>query len=272
MNDNLSSYKKSNFAGAFFFLPKEKKRALGCVYTFCRIADDIADEGFTDAKERFASLRTELDNIYKGKAQSDMGKQLCPVVKNFSIPKQYFSDLIEGCEKDLQPALRYETFGDLQWYTYRVASVVGLMCIKIFGYKNKKTEDYAVALGHAVQLTNIIRDAAEDAKINRIYIPKQDMETFGVSQDDILQLKDTRKTRALLFFEAQRAQELFIKAENMLPKEDFKSMLAARAMGNIYKAILNKLIARPCRLSDKKIKLSKVEKLAILFKTWRNRL
>lgn len=272
MGDNLSSYKKSNFAGAFFFLSKQKKQALGCVYAFCRLADDIVDEGLPDAKERLASLRTELDNIYNANAKTDLGRQLARAVKNFSIPKQYFSDLIEGCERDLQPAVRYETFGDLQWYTYRVAAVVGLMCIKIFGYKNKETQNYAVALGHAVQLTNIIRDVAEDAKINRIYIPKQDMEIFGVSQEDILQLKDTRKTAALLFFEAQKAQEMFTKAEQILPKEDFKSMLAARAMGNIYKAILNKLMARPCRLGDKKIKLNKVEKLVILFKTWRNRL
>ena len=270
MNDNLTSYKQSNFAGAFFFLSKTKKQALQSVYAFCRVADDIVDEGFEDAKERLITLRTELDNIYQNKPQTDLGKQLCPVVRDFSIPKQYFSDLIDGCKKDLQPALRYETFGDLQWYTYRVASTVGLMCIQIFGYKNEKTKDYAIALGHAVQLTNIIRDIAEDAKINRIYIPKQDMETFGVTQEDILQLKDTQKTRALLFFEAKKAREMFSKAEKMLPKEDSKSMLAARAMGNIYKAILNKLISRPCRLSDKKIKLNKVEKIIILFKTWRN--
>ena len=143
---------------------------------------------------------------------------------------------------------------------------------KIFGYKKERTEKYAVALGYAVQLTNIIRDVGEDAKINRIYIPKLDMESFGVKEEDILRLKDNRRTKALLFFETQKAQELFIQAEKLLPKEDFKAMLPARAMGNTYKAILAKLIARPCRLGDKKIKLSKIEKIKILFNTWRNRL
>ena len=272
MSDSLPSYKKSNFAGAFFFLPKEKKQALSAVYGFCRLADDIVDENFPDAEQKLTDLRRELDNIFNGKAQTPMGKELARAVKKYPLKKEYFSDLIDGCQRDLQKPVRYESFGDLQWYTYRVAGTVGLMCISIFGYKNEKTPLYAETLGHAVQLTNIIRDITEDAKTGRIYIPRQDMENFGVTQEDILQLKDTRKTRALLFFEAQKAQELFLKAENMLPKEDFSSLLAARAMGNIYKAILNKLLARPCRLGDKKIKLSKAEKFIILFKTWRKHL
>ncbi len=272
MNDNIPAYKKSNFGGAFFFLSKEKKQALSIVYAFCRLADDIVDEGFKDAEERLSDLRQELDDIYKGSPKTDLGRELQKTVEDFKLPKEYFSDLIEGCAKDLQTPVRYESFGDLQWYMYRVACVVGLICIEIFGYKNEKTKQYAITLGYAVQLTNIIRDINEDAKINRIYIPKQDMESFGVTEEDILKQKDTRKTRALLFFEAQKAQELFNQAQKALPKEDFKNMLAARAMGNTYKAILEKLLARPCRLGDKKIKLSKIEKLLILLKTWRNRL
>lgn len=272
MSDNTPAYKKSNFGGAFFFLPEEKRRALSSVYDFCRLADDIVDEDYPDAEQRLRNLRKELDNLYAGSAETDIGRELAGAVKRFNIPKEYFADLIEGCERDLKTPVRYETFGDLQWYMYRVAGTVGLMCIHIFGYKNERTEKYAAALGYAVQLTNIIRDVAEDAKINRIYIPKRDMDSFGVKEEDILLLKDNRRTRALLFFEAQKAQELFIQASQLLPKEDFKAMLPARAMGNTYKAILQKLIARPCRLGDKKIKLNKIEKLLILFKTWRNRL
>ena len=268
----MPAYKKSNFGGAFFFLSKEKKQALSIIYAFCRLADDIVDEGFSDAKQKLDDLRKELDNVYEGCPKTELGKELLKAVKPFNIPKQYLSDLLDGCERDLKTPVRYESFGDLQWYMYRVASTVGLMCIKIFGYKNERTEKYAVALGYAVQLTNIVRDAAEDAKINRIYIPKQDLESFGVKEEDILKLKDNRRTKALLFFEAQKAQELFIQAEKLLPKEDFKAMLPARAMGNTYKAILAKLIARPCRLDDKKIKLNKIEKIRILFNTWRNRI
>ena len=268
----MPAYKKSNFGGAFFFLPKEKKQALSVIYAFCRLADDIVDEGFSDTEQKLADLRKELDNVYADCPQTELGQELSKAVKRFNIPKQYLSDLLDGCERDLKTPVRYESFGDLQWYMYRVASSVGLMCIKIFGYKNERTEKYAVALGYAVQLTNIIRDVGEDAKINRIYIPKLDMESFGVKEEDILRLKDNRRTKALLFFETQKAQELFIQAEKLLPKEDFKAMLPARAMGNTYKAILAKLIARPCRLGDKKIKLSKIEKIKILFNTWRNRL
>lgn len=272
MNDTTPAYKKSNFGGAFFFLPEEKRRALGSVYDFCRLADDIVDENFPDAEQRLQALKSELDALYEGRAKSELGRELAEAVKRFNIPKQYFAELIEGCARDLKTPVRYESSGDLEWYMYRVAGTVGLMCIHVFGYKNKRTEKYAAALGYAVQLTNIIRDVDEDAKINRIYIPKRDMEDFGVTEQDILTLKDNRKTRALLFFEAQKAQELFLKAERLLPKEDFKAMLPARAMGNTYKAILQKLLRRPCRLGDKKIKLSKIEKFFILFKTWRNRL
>lgn len=272
MNDNITAYKKSNFGGAFFFLPKEKRQALGVVYAFCRLADDIVDENFDDAPQRLKALREELDFIYSGSPKTALGIELKKAVEKFKLPKEYFSDLIDGCTRDLQTPVRYESFGDLQWYLYRVACVVGLMCIHIFGYKNEKTKQYALTLGYAVQLTNIVRDVDEDARINRIYIPKQDMEAFGVTEEDILQHKDNRKTRALLFFEAQKAQELFAQAQKTLPREDFKNMLAARAMGNTYKAILEKLLARPCRLGDKKIKLSKIEKLLILFRTWRNKI
>lgn len=272
MDGNIEAYKKSNFGGAFFFLPREKKQALSAVYAFCRLADDIVDEDYKDPEARLAELSRELDAVYASEPGSAIGLELAKAVKRYNIPKQCFSDLIEGCQKDLKTPVRYESFGDLQWYMYRVAGTVGLICIKIFGYKNERTEKYAVTLGSAVQLTNIVRDAAQDAKINRIYIPRQDMEVFGVKEEDILRLKDNRRTRALLFFEAQKAQELFMQAEKLLPKEDFKAMLPARAMGNIYKALLGKLLARPCRLDDKKIKLNKIEKIKILFNTWRNRL
>jgi phytoene synthase len=146
------------------------------------------------------------------------------------------------------------------------------MCIEIFGYKSEQTKDYAEALGNAVQLTNIVRDIAEDAKINRIYIPKEDMEKFGVTEEDILRQKETRKIRALLLFELERAQEYYDKARVLLTREDFKNMLSARAMGNIYEALLKKLQKIPCVLTGKKLKLSKIEKIWILLKTWREKL
>lgn len=268
MADN-KSYKKSNFGGAFFFLPEEKKEALSIIYTFCRLADDIVDEGYSDAKERLADLRKEIKLVFEGAPSTELGKDLKKVIKAFPIPEQYFTDLIDGVERDLDNPVRFDTLGDLKWYMYRVASIVGLMCIEIFGYKNPNSKEYAEAMGYAVQLTNIVRDICPDSKINRLYIPKEDLESFGVSEQDLFSCKDTRKVNALLFFEMERAQDYYNKARSLLPKEDFKSLLAARAMGNIYEAILKKLQKTPCRLGGKKIKLSKLEKVKILIKTWR---
>jgi phytoene synthase len=270
MADN-QSYKKSNFGSAFFFLSEAQKTALSAVYAFCRYADDIVDEDYPDAKARLAALRNEVELIFKGAPATDLGKVLSAALSGFKIPKKHFLDLIDGVERDLKTPVRFQTYADLKWYMHRVAAVVGLMCIEIFGYKNQKTHDFAVNLGYAVQLTNIARDIAQDAKINRVYIPAEDLEKFGVSEQDILSLKNTQKTDALVLFELQRAEEYYRKARRLLPAEDFKNMLAARAMGNIYYEILKKLQRSTCRICENKLKLSKLEKLFILFKTWREK-
>jgi phytoene synthase len=270
-NQNNKAYKKSNFGGAFFFLPKKKKRALGVIYAFCRYADDIVDEGYQDAQARLVALRQEIEAVFSSKPTTALGQDLVEVLKDFKIPKKYFLDLIDGVETDLRPAVRFETFGDLKWYMYRVASIVGLMCIEIFGYTNEKTKEYAQTLGYAVQMTNIVRDAFEDAKINRIYLSKESLESLGIEEQEVLALKDSPKIEAVLFLALEKSQNYYNKAHKILPKEDFASLLAARAMGNIYEAILQKIQKSPCRFCAKKIKLSKLEKLRILLKTWRER-
>lgn len=217
------------------------------------------------------ALRAEIDAVFAGTPETDLGKDLLKTVTAFNLPKKYFIELLEGVAKDLDPQVRYNTPGDLRWYMYRVACVVGLMCIEIFGYKNPRAKEYAVALGYAVQLTNIVRDAGEDAKINRIYIPRAEMESFGVSEQELLSLKDSAKTKALLYFMLERAQDYYNKARRLMPKEDFVSLLPARAMGNIYESILKKLQKGACRLSGNKVKLSKTEKVMILFRTWREK-
>ncbi|MBO7605130.1 MAG: squalene/phytoene synthase family protein, partial [Elusimicrobiaceae bacterium] len=148
-----------------------------------------------------------------------------------------------------------------------VASAVGLMCIEIFGYKNPMSKKYAETLGYAVQLTNILRDIAEDAKINRIYLPLEDLQKFKVSPEDILTLKHTAEVKNLFDFELEKAQKLYDEAREILPKEDFKTLLTARTMGAIYEEILHKLKQQSCLPCEKKIKLSKLQKIWILFKT-----
>lgn len=271
MSDINKSYKKSNFGGAFFFLSQRKKEALGVIYAFCRLADDTVDENYPDAQARLDALYAEIDLVFSGNPQTVLGKDLQAAVREFNIPKQYFTDLLDGMKQDLQPKVRCQNAAEQQLYMYRVAGTVGLMCLYIFGYKNKQSEEYARTLGNAVQLTNILRDAAADAKINRIYIALDEMQKYGVKEEDFLSLNQNPQLQALLCAQAKQAQQYYNQARAILPKEDFKTMLAARAMGNIYEGILNKFIFKGCSLSGKKIKLSKLEKLLILFKTWREK-
>lgn len=258
---DINSYKKSNFGAAFFFLSKEQKEALKLVYAFCRYADDVVDDNFENAPKLLKELREDLQNPSK-----DFFIRLEKVIKDFKIPKQYFFDLIDGVERDLKTPVRFETFNDLDWYIYRVAGVVGLMCIHIFGFKNKQTIEYAKSLASAVQMTNILRDIAEDSKINRLYLPLEDLKKFQVPQEDILKRHNTYEVKKLLAFERQRTLDFYKQAERLLPKEDFKNMLGARIMGNIYKAILDK--TAPCIIFEEKIKLSKFNKILIMLKTW----
>lgn len=263
-----NGYKKSNFGAAFFFLSKQQKEALGIVYAFCRLADDIVDDTPQTAPQQLKELRTEIELVFQNKAQTELGRDLQKVLATYSIPKEYFFGLLEGVESDLKTPVRFKTQEDLNWYMYRVASIVGLMCIEIFGYKNPLSKEYAVTLGYAVQLTNILRDICEDAEIGRIYLPLEDLEKFNVKETDILALKQSENLQKLLTFEAQKAQALYDKAHKILPREDFKTLLTARTMGAIYEQILFKFIQKSCTLQEKKIKLSKVVKLLVLFRTW----
>lgn len=259
---DINSYKKSNFGAGFFFLSKEQKEALSIVYAFCRYADDIVDEHFENASTLLAELRAELT-----KPTKDFSEKLEKVMAIYQIPQEYFFDLIDGVEYDLKDPVSFNTFKDLEWYIYRVAGVVGLMCIHIFGFKNPQTKKYALTLAKAVQMTNILRDIAEDAKLNRLYLPLEDLEKFKVPADDIFDIKNTPAVKKLLAFERQRTLNFYKQAEALLPAEDFKAMLGARIMGNIYKAIFDK--TAPCKIFEKKLKLSKLQKIFIIFKTWR---
>jgi phytoene synthase len=264
----LISYKKSNFGGAFFFLDKEQKYALGAVYSFCRAADDIADDGLPNAAARLAALRADIENIFDGREANT--PQLAAAIRQYKLPKNHFTDLLDGMARDLQAPVRFKTYEDLQWYMYRAAGVVGLLCVEIFGYQNPQTRAYAAALGEAVQFTNILRDIKEDSAINRLYIPLEDLKKFNLTEADLLQpAKTAQRLNPLIAFEFERARGLYARAEALLPKEDFEPLLAARAMGNIYRAVLGKLQKNPCRFNGKKVKLNKLEKLYILYKTWR---
>lgn len=264
----INPHKKSTFAPAFLFLNKEKRKALETVYGFCRIIDDIADEPAQNPGKELEFWKREIELLYKNKPATFIAAKLLPCIKKFDLKKEHFLLIIEGVRQDLTKK-RYETFKELEFYLYRVASAVGLLCIDIFGYKNPKTKEYAKYLGYAVQLTNIIRDAASDAKTGRIYIPLEDMKKFAVSDRDLLNDKMITKVGNLLKFETDRAKKYYALAEQTLPAQDRRSMLTARIMGSLYENLLKKIEKKDFDVFGKKIKLNKLEKIMAVLKETR---
>ena len=212
----------SSFYYSFLVLPSRKRQAIVAVWDFCRAVDDAVDEvvpeqewagGLTpEARTRatlqVASWRAELDAAYTGTPQTSQGIALQPFIREFNLPRARFEELIDGVEMDLSHA-RYETFDALLQYCRRVASAVGLICVEIFGYRDLGSLAYAENLGIALQLTNIIRDVAADLRRERIYLPREDLRRFGVSEDDLRRGRVTAEVAALLQFECERAHSYY---------------------------------------------------------------
>jgi phytoene synthase len=258
----------SNFYYAFMLLPKPRRRALYAVYAFCRFIDDVADDGA--AREPAALLqrwREELDRIYGGTPTRPISRALADAARRFNLPKNYCAEFIAGVEMDLTRK-RYQTFDELYLYCYRVASVVGLICIEIFGYRNPGTKVYAEKLGIALQLTNILRDVREDALRKRIYLPLEDLRRFKVSEDDILAGKHSDRFERLMAFEAARAQEFYREAVKNLPREDRRTLLTSEAMRLIYHAILRRIERSRYRVMDRRHGLSAPRKLFLVGRAW----
>lgn len=260
---NYASYKKSSFGPAFLFLRKERRRALCCYYAFCRMMDDIADEpGHADPSAELDQWAEEIRRVYAGNPQTELGKDLQRYVNEFHIPSDRFLLLIEGMRADLTPRT-YATYAELEWYLYRVACVVGLAVTDILGVQNQTADELALALGQAVQLTNIIRDVWEDAANNRVYLPLEDLRRFNLSERDILAGNQPEAVARLLAFEAERADALYKKAYRLMRGPYWKKLLSCRIMGYVYYANLAK-IKKSGFLFRRKIKLSKAEKLRSL--------
>ena len=264
--------KKSNssFYYAFNLLPQEKRDAMNTVYAFCRQTDDIVDTGSetSDLKyEKLRKWRIELEKSLDGFSDYHILNKLASTIQKFNIPLEPFFELLIGMEMDLQKN-RYLTFEDLQLYCYRVASTVGLMCIEIFGYKHASTRDFAVNLGIALQLTNILRDVKKDADKGRIYLPQEDLEKYGYAEKDLLNSTYNENFQNMMKFEVQRAKEYFDKATNSLNLEDKKAMFAARAMQHIYYRTLNKIVDADYDVYRKKIRISTFKKVGISLGVW----
>jgi phytoene synthase len=268
----LTKKSASNLALAFILLPREKRDAMSALYAFCRAVDDVADEDSVPTETRRAQLAAWRADIRKtcenGKPEFVLNQEFQPVVQKFKLPFALFDELIKGCEMDLEK-LRYENFEELELYCHRVASVVGLLSIEIFGYKNPACHDYAVHLGQALQLTNILRDVKNDAARGRIYLPQTELKKFNVSEAEILDSNPSENYFALARSIADRAKNYYSRAQKTLPPEDRKSMVAAELMGSVYWQLLQKLERGKFNVfGPQPLKLSKPHKLALIFKSW----
>ena len=260
---------RSNFFWSFVFLDSAKRDAIFAAYAFARHTDDIVDDAPSaeEARERLAEWRTDLDACYGGSPQSDITRVLQPIIEKYSIPKVYFNELVSGVEMDLS-ITRYATFDELQTYCYRVASVVGLICIEIFGYSDPETRNYATNLGVGLQLTNILRDVGEDARRDRIYLPAEDLNRFGCSEEGVLSRQATDDFRAMMRVQCDRARSYYEKAEENLSDVDRKSMFPAETMGRIYYAILEKIEKRNYDVFADRVTVSTLWKMGIAARNW----
>lgn len=266
----ISRGSKSSFYYAFNLLPALKRDAMNTVYAFCRKTDDIVDDGNETEDLKYQKLlkwRIELEKAFQNESEYSLLNKLAKTINQFNIPVDPFFELIKGMEMDLQNK-RYFTFKDLEQYCYRVASTVGLICIEIFGYKNKSTKEFAENLGIALQLTNILRDVSNDAKKGRIYLPQEDLSKFNYNEDEIFNKIYNRNFIELMEFETNRAKYYFQKATDSLSLDDKSAMFAARAMQHIYFRILERIIKSNYDVYNNNIKVSSFEKIGISLGVW----
>ncbi len=259
----------SSFYYSFRFLPKDKRRAITALYAFCREVDDVVDE-CSDANVARVTLnwwRNEVAAVYDGKPQHPVTQALVSIVKKYNMSQEHLLEIIDGMEMDLDQA-RYADFKSLQLYCYRVASVVGLLTVEIFGYTDRQTLKYAHDLGIAFQLTNIIRDVGEDARRNRIYLPLDELKQFGVTEADILSSRETEPFQKLMAFQIERAQRFYQQALEHLPKVDRKTQLTGIIMAEIYQATLNEVVSSGCHVLKERVSLTSSYKLWLALKAW----
>jgi 15-cis-phytoene synthase len=268
----LTKNSGSNFYYSFLFLPKSRRDAMYTVYAFCKAVDSAVDEPppGSNPKEELRRWRAELDRVYSGEPTWPLMTSLAHHAKRLSIPKAYFEELIKGVEMDLETT-RYATFEALSLYCYRVASIVGLICLHIFGPTSAHAQDYAVDLGMAFQLTNILRDLATDAEQGRIYLPQEDLTQFGYDESELLERKESPRLRELIRFEAQRARAYYGKAHDALAclsKKDRRALTVAEIMRAVYSRILKHIEHPEHAVFGPRVRLSTSNRLALAAGVW----
>jgi phytoene synthase len=279
----------TSFYYSFLVLPARKRSAIVAVWDFCRAVDDavdqvvpepapepalepalrgvLSDAARTRAAEQLCGWRRELKDVYEGRPSTPQGIGLQPFVREFGLPREQFESLIDGVEMDLAHA-RYATFEALTGYCRRVASTVGLICLEIFGYRDPRSREYAVNLGLALQITNIIRDVAEDLRNGRVYLPTEDLDRFAVSEADLRAGQVTPAISALLRFECERAHRYYEAAAAQLPRADAYSLVAAEIMGAIYLEILQRIERQGYDVFSERVRVPRPQRAAIALRLW----
>jgi phytoene synthase len=240
--------RKTSFYYSFLVLPPEQRRAIIAVWDFCRAVDDAVDEVEGDrsdplaaGREAVAFWRAELARCYSHEAPATMqGQRLQPFIRRFDLPRQAFEDVIDGVAMDLD-TVRYQTFEHLFEYCRRVASAVGLICIKVFGCRSDRAREYALNLGVALQLTNILRDVKGDLDRGRVYLPLEDLAACDCTVDDLAAGVVTAPLRRLFEFEGARARQFYRRAMDALPPADRRRLVAAEIMRAVYFETLRRI-------------------------------
>ncbi len=259
----------SSFYYSFLFLPPERRRAITALYAFCREVDDTVDE-CTDAAIAQAKLiwwRKEINAMLAGNPSHPVTKALQPHLIPYAIEGKYLLAIIDGMEMDLNQT-RYLDFPGLQRYCWHVAGVVGILSASIFGVTRPETLQYAEKLGLAFQMTNIIRDVGEDARIGRIYLPVNELQQFNVTAADILNARHSENFEKLMRFQAQRAQKLYDEAFALLPSEDRRTQRPGLIMAAIYRALLDEIERDGFHVLSQRISLTPIRKLWLAWKTY----
>jgi 15-cis-phytoene synthase len=275
-----------NFYYGFLVLPRQKRDAISAVYAFMRRADDISDDPSLPPEQR----REKLDEWVNALRRVAAGERTDDAVlfavadsqKRYNIPLDLLEKLVQGTAMDVTgakaapggtlPQLQYETLDQLYDYCYHVASVVGLVCIRIFGYRDPKAEKLAEQTGVAFQLTNILRDVREDAQMGRVYLPREDFARFGLDPHALTNGSAPQMLRPVLEFEAMRAREFYRAADDLLPLINEDSQPALWTLVEIYRRLLERIVARNYDVFSGKVSLSAAEKLSVLGKGFWRRL
>ncbi|BDS08299.1 phytoene synthase [Oceaniferula spumae] len=268
-SQDITRKAKSNLAITLLCLPKERKKDMVTFYAFCRVIDDLTDDLDIPIEKRKRGLQEWREGIDQGFSEPDeLQSEVTELISRHEISKQPFLDLIDGCASDLQPQ-RFGSWSELENYTYRVASCVGIISTRIFGCTHPDSEKYAVALGHALQITNILRDVDEDLRNGgRIYLPLDDFTRFQYSERDLIGRVHDGRFMAMMAWQADRAEKYYQQALTHLQPEDAKALRAAEAMRKIYHTILKKMRADGFQVFKQRYSISKPRKIAILAATF----